>query len=53
MIVGMALGWFTLVATVLSADKIKRIFQRFEVWIDRVTGTILLALGIKVMLSRD
>jgi RhtB (resistance to homoserine/threonine) family protein len=47
-----ALLWFSLLATVLSTSKVKGFFERVSVWLDRITGTILIALGIKLALTR-
>lgn len=44
--------WFTIVAVVLTNPKIKAIFLRFTKWIDRVCGSLLIALGIKLALSK-
>jgi RhtB (resistance to homoserine/threonine) family protein len=45
--------WFSLLATVLSADKVKRVFERFSIMLERVTGAILIVLGIKVALYQQ
>jgi RhtB (resistance to homoserine/threonine) family protein len=47
-----ALLWFSLLATVLSTNKIKGLFDRISVWLERVTGAILIVLGIKLVLTR-
>jgi RhtB (resistance to homoserine/threonine) family protein len=47
-----ALLWFSLLATVLSASKVRGIFERISVWLDRVTGAILIVLGVKLALTR-
>lgn len=44
--------WFTIVAVVLTNTKIKSAFLRFTKWIDRVCGCLLIALGIKLALSK-
>ena len=46
-----ALAWFSLLATVLSFRKVKDKFERSAVWIERITGVILIALGVKVALG--
>jgi RhtB (resistance to homoserine/threonine) family protein len=48
-----AVLWFSLLATVLSVQKIKTWFEAFSHWIDRVTGAVLIALGIKVALTES
>jgi RhtB (resistance to homoserine/threonine) family protein len=47
-----ALLWFSLLATVLSGSRIKGFFERISLWLERVTGAILIGLGIKLALSR-
>ena len=42
--------WFSIVAIVLTNPKIKATFLRFTKWIDRVCGSLLIALGIKLAL---
>ncbi len=44
--------WFSIVAVVLTNQKIKSAFLRFTKWIDRVCGCLLIALGIKLALSK-
>lgn len=44
--------WFSIVAVVLTNPKIKSTFLRFTKWIDRVCGCLLIALGIKLVLSK-
>ncbi len=47
-----AVAWFSLLATVLSVERVKRIFEQVSVWFERVTGAILIALGIRLALYR-
>jgi RhtB (resistance to homoserine/threonine) family protein len=44
--------WFSLVAMVLTHPKIKAKFLQSTKWIDRVCGGLLIALGIKLALSK-
>jgi RhtB (resistance to homoserine/threonine) family protein len=44
--------WFSLLATVLSATRVRGIFENISVWLDRVTGAILIVLGVKLALTR-
>lgn len=44
--------WFAAVAFVLSVPSVNRKFQHIGHWIDRVFGSLLVLLGIKVMLAR-
>ena len=48
-----AVTWFSLLAVLLSVRKVKGSFERFSVWLERITGAILIALGLKLALSRD
>ncbi len=41
--------WFALVAVVLSHKHIKGYFSRFQHYVERVMGAILIALGIKIL----
>lgn len=45
-------GWFTVVSFVLSTPAIKKKFLSFAKWIDRVCGGLMIALGIKLVLSK-
>jgi threonine/homoserine/homoserine lactone efflux protein len=45
-----AVCWFSLLATVLSVEKIKEPFRRLSHWLNRITGAILIVLGVKVAL---
>lgn len=47
-----ALIWFSLLATVLSTSRIKGTFERISIWFNRVTGAILILLGVKLALTR-
>lgn len=42
--------WFSLIATILSAQAIKGFFERISIWFERVTGAVLILLGIKLAL---
>ena len=44
--------WFSLVAVVLTNARIKAKFLKFTKWIDRVCGSLLIALGIKLAFSK-
>ena len=48
----MTFVWFGFVALVLSHHKIKRKFLNIQHYVERVTGAALIALGLKVALSR-
>ena len=43
--------WFSLLATILSISRVKQTFGRISVWVERITGAILIALGLKLALS--
>jgi RhtB (resistance to homoserine/threonine) family protein len=43
-----ALVWFSLVSTMLSTERIKKTFQRWSAWVDRITGAVLILLGIRL-----
>jgi RhtB (resistance to homoserine/threonine) family protein len=44
--------WFSIVAIVLTNSKIKAVFLKATKYIDRVCGAVLIALGIKLALSK-
>ena len=50
--VTMTFGWFSVVATVLTTPHIKARFLRASKWIDRVCGGALLALGVRLALTK-
>ncbi|MFC5068766.1 LysE family translocator [Flaviflagellibacter deserti] len=43
-----AFGWYASLALLLSSGPAKKQYQRFTRWIDRVTGVVMVALGIKL-----
>ena len=40
--------WFSFLASVLTLERIRHAFRRAEIWIERVMGAVLIALGLKV-----
>jgi RhtB (resistance to homoserine/threonine) family protein len=50
-IVGITLIWFTLVSLIFSGKKFRNVFLKYSYWIDRVTGTILLIIALKLLVS--
>lgn len=44
--------WFSLVAIVLTNRRVKAVFLNFSKWIDRICGGLLIALGIRLALSK-
>ena len=46
------LAWFSIVATLLATPPVAKRFNRFGHYIDRVLGGAMVALGIKVMMTR-
>jgi len=51
MMVGLTMIWFSLVSIFLTQKHIRSAFHRFEIAFNKVTGALLIALGIKVALS--
>ena len=45
------LGWYTIVALVLSASGPRHAYLRFKAWMDRAAGGIMVALGLKLVSS--
>jgi RhtB (resistance to homoserine/threonine) family protein len=48
----MVWAWFTLVALFLTHRRIQAVFLGFSKWIDRVCGGLMVALGIKLALTK-
>ncbi len=48
----MTAGWFSIVATVLTTPAIRSKFMKFSKWIDRVCGVVLIALGLRLALTK-
>ncbi|MCP4119067.1 MAG: LysE family transporter [Desulfobacteraceae bacterium] len=46
------LAWFSIVATLLASPPVAKRFNRFGHYIDRALGGAMVALGIKVMMTR-
>lgn len=44
--------WFSIVAVVLTTPAIRARFLRVSGWIDRVCGALLIALGVKLVLTK-
>ena len=44
----MELAWYTIVTLVLASGPMHRTYQRLRRAIDRVLGTLLIAIGLKV-----
>lgn len=44
--------WFTIVAVVLNQRHIRRSFLEFSRWIDRICGGLLIALGVRLAISK-
>lgn len=50
---GTAVLWFSLVTFVLTRPIIQQRFRKVQHWVDRTMGVVLIALGVKIALSRD
>jgi len=44
--------WFSFVSLVLTHQSVNAVFMRFTKWIERITGGLLIALGIKLAITR-
>lgn len=51
--VGIEFAWFAVVAVVLSQSVIKRHFLSVSHWIERLTGAVLIVLGLRVAFARS
>jgi len=43
--------WFSLVALCLSGGKTRKYFRSYSHWIDRITGSLLILIGIKLLFT--
>lgn len=50
--VALSFGWYALVALLVSQGAIKDRFRALAHWVERATGAVLIALGIKLAFSR-
>lgn len=48
----MTMIWFSIVATVLTAPRIRAGFLKISKWIDRVCGALFIGLGVKLALTK-
>jgi threonine/homoserine/homoserine lactone efflux protein len=46
-------GWYSIVAVALSSSGPRTAYLCFKAWVDRVAGTVMVALGLKLVLSAD
>lgn len=44
--------WFSIVATILTTPAVRTRFMRYSKWIDRVCGGVLIALGLRLALTK-
>lgn len=47
----LTLIWFLLVAIFFTSPKVQNVFSKASAWIDRITGSLLIALGAKLALT--
>lgn len=48
----MTFGWFSLVTLVLTNPRLKSIFLRASRWIDRICGTLMIGLGLRLAFTK-
>lgn len=51
-IVIQALVWYTLVAVLISQNAVKKLFQSISHWIERITGAVLIGLGLRLAVAK-
>lgn len=51
LVVAIEVGWYSLVAMALSSSRPRNAYLRFKAWIDRAAGGIMVALGLKLVLT--
>lgn len=44
-------AWFTLLAVLFSGDAARAFYRRTKLWLDRIMGSVLAALGVRLVLS--
>ena len=49
MLLLITLTWYTLVVLTFSDDRVRRLYQRLELWINRVFGLVWLLLAVKLL----
>ena len=47
-----AIGWFSLVSILLNRRTLRRKFLHYAKWIDRICGGLLIALGVRLAISK-
>ncbi|QBD76041.1 lysine transporter LysE [Ktedonosporobacter rubrisoli] len=52
LVLGINILWYTVVVSVFSLKPVTRFYRRAKRWIDYVTGTILVGLGVRLALER-
>jgi len=48
----MVMGWFSIVSVTLTQAKIRAALSKISIWIDRVTGVMFIALGLKIAMEK-
>ncbi|UUZ84263.1 hypothetical protein LJK88_11415 [Paenibacillus sp. P26] len=46
--VSLEFGWFAVVSVLISQEGIKKRFFRISHWLERLTGVVLMGLGIRL-----
>ena len=49
--VAISLGWYAMLACVISTPLVAGLFRRFRAWIDRCAGTIFIAFGARLAVN--
>ena len=44
-------GWYTIVALALSSERPRGAYLRYKNWVDRVAGSVMIGLGLKLLVS--
>jgi threonine/homoserine/homoserine lactone efflux protein len=50
--VGLEIGWFSLVAVLISQRRVN-VFASVSHWVERATGATLVVLGLRLALAND
>ena len=45
--------WFIFLSLILSQQKVRQFFNNFGIWFDKIVGLALIAIGLKIALSKN
>jgi len=45
--------WYGLVGVLFSRERVRRLYGRLQRWVERAAGSVMLAFGARLILTRD